>query len=94
MVEFFELLHEPSLRPGSTSRRGRTWWLFGRAGKNRELSTMRWGLVPLPVPAWLFWSVTIYDTETRSQSQTDQNKAALRSLFALRDNAARSRSTN
>src|ERR1700733_11681652 len=43
--------------------------------------------VPLPVPAGLFWSVTVYDTDTRSQVQTDQNKAALRSLFELKDNA-------
>ena len=39
--------------------------------------------VPQPVPAKLFWSVTIYDAETRSQIQTDQNNAALRSLFEL-----------
>lgn len=41
--------------------------------------------VPLPVPGKLFWSVTVYDTESRSQIQTDQNKAALRSLFELKD---------
>lgn len=41
--------------------------------------------VPLPVPARLFWSVTVYDAETRSQIQTDQAKAALRSLFELKD---------
>lgn len=41
--------------------------------------------VPLPVPAGLFWSVTVYDAETRSQIQTDQDHAALRSLFELRD---------
>jgi hypothetical protein len=39
--------------------------------------------VPLPVPARLFWSVTVYDARTRSQIQTDQDKAALRSLFEL-----------
>lgn len=39
--------------------------------------------VPLPVPAKLFWSVTLYDATTRSQVQTDQGKAALRSLFEL-----------
>ncbi|MCV7420529.1 DUF1254 domain-containing protein [Mycobacterium yunnanensis] len=39
--------------------------------------------VPLPVPAKLFWSITVYDAETRSQIQTDQGKAALRSLFEL-----------
>jgi hypothetical protein len=41
--------------------------------------------VPLPVPGKLFWSVTAYDIDTRSQIQTEQNNAALRSLFELRD---------
>jgi hypothetical protein len=41
--------------------------------------------VPQPVPGKLFWSVTVYDTETRSQVATDQGKAALRSLFELKD---------
>ncbi|HET9067253.1 MAG TPA: DUF1214 domain-containing protein, partial [Amaricoccus sp.] len=41
--------------------------------------------VPLPVPDRLFWSVTAYDAETRSQVQADQGKAALRSLFELKD---------
>lgn len=48
-------------------------------GKSYKLS------VPLPVPNRLFWSVTVYDAETRSQIQTDQAKAALRSLFELKD---------
>lgn len=41
--------------------------------------------VPLPVPGNLFWSVTIYDAATRSEVQTPQDKAALRSLFELKD---------
>ena len=41
--------------------------------------------VPLPVPGKLFWSVTVYDAESRSQIQTAQKKAALRSLFELKD---------
>jgi hypothetical protein len=41
--------------------------------------------VPLPVPAKLFWSVTVYDATTRSQVLTDQGRAALRSLFELTD---------
>jgi hypothetical protein len=41
--------------------------------------------VPRPVPCKLFWSVTIYDAETRSQVQAKQDRAALRSLFELRD---------
>jgi hypothetical protein len=41
--------------------------------------------VPQPVPALLFWSITFYDTMTRSEIQTDQGHAALRSLFELAD---------
>lgn len=41
--------------------------------------------VPLPVPGKLFWSVTVYDTGSRSQIQTDQKRAALRSLFELKN---------
>lgn len=41
--------------------------------------------VPLPVPGKLFWSITIYDVFSRSEIATDQNKAALRSLFELKD---------
>jgi hypothetical protein len=48
-------------------------------GKNYRLA------VPQPVPDKLFWSVTIYDAQTRSEAQTDQNKAALRSMFELKD---------
>jgi hypothetical protein len=44
--------------------------------------------VPQPVPGKLFWSVTVYDAETRSQIQTDQGYAALRSLFELKDKAS------
>jgi hypothetical protein len=52
-------------------------WLDG--GKTYRLS------IPQPVPDKLFWSVTAYDAQTRSEVQTDQNKAALRSLFELKD---------
>ena len=41
--------------------------------------------VPQPVPNRLFWSVTVYDAQTRSEVQTDQNRAALRSMFELKD---------
>ena len=41
--------------------------------------------VPQPVPGKLFWSVTVYDTDTRSQVDTDQGKAALRSMFELKN---------
>jgi hypothetical protein len=48
-------------------------------GKTYKLS------VPQPVPQKLFWSVTVYDAATRSMIQTDQDKAALRSLVELKD---------
>ncbi|PZF73613.1 DUF1254 domain-containing protein [Taibaiella soli] len=41
--------------------------------------------IPQPVPAKLFWSVTVYDALTRSQVKTDQGYAALRSMFELKD---------
>jgi hypothetical protein len=41
--------------------------------------------IPLRVPGKLFWSVTVYDAATRSEVQTPQGKAALRSLFELKD---------
>ena len=69
---------------------GSVYWLGVRdnkgtyldGGKTYKLS------VPLPVPDKLFWSVTVYDTQTRSQVVTDQGKAALRSLFELKDASA------
>ena len=39
---------------------------------------------PAPVPAGLFWSVTVYDAVTRTRSSANQGKAALRSLFELK----------
>jgi hypothetical protein len=44
--------------------------------------------VPQPVPAGLFWSVTVYDAATRSEIKTSQDRAALRSLFELKDAGA------
>jgi hypothetical protein len=66
---------------------GSLYWLAARdaagayldGGKSYKLT------VPQPVPAKLFWSVTAYDAQTRSEVQTDQDKAALRSMFELKD---------
>lgn len=44
--------------------------------------------VPQPVPAKLFWSITVYDARTRSEIRTGQGKAAIRSLFELADTPA------
>jgi len=62
---------------------GSVYWLgvrdqngaFLDGGKSYQLR------IPVPVPAKLFWSVTVYDAETRSEIQTKQDRAALRSLF-------------
>jgi len=70
-----------------TAGAGSLYWLAAKdaggafldGGKHYTLS------VPQPVPGKLFWSVTVYDAATRSQVQTDQDKAALRSLFELKD---------
>jgi hypothetical protein len=69
---------------------GSLYWMSTRdrngafldGGKSYKLS------VPQPVPGKLFWSVTVYDTATRSQVQTDQDRAALRSMFELKDVSA------
>jgi hypothetical protein len=70
-----------------TKGAGSLYWLGNRdvtgayldGGKTYKLT------VPLPVPAGLFWSVTAYDAATRSEVQTTQDKAALRSRFELKD---------
>src|SRR5262245_56456902 len=70
-----------------TKGAGSLYWLghrdnsgaFVDGGKTYKLT------VPLPVPAGLFWSVTAYDAATRSEVKTAQDKAALRSLFELKD---------
>jgi hypothetical protein len=66
---------------------GSLYWLGLRDEKGAYLDgNRRYKLtVPLPVPARLFWSVTVYDAESRSQIQTTQKRAALRSMFELKD---------
>ena len=76
-----------SIRFRRTAAAGSLYWLGTRdangafldGGKTYKLT------IPQPVPAKLFWSITIYDPDTRSEIVTDQGKAALRSLFELKD---------
>jgi hypothetical protein len=70
-----------------TAGAGSLYWLAARDGAGAYLDGgRRYKLtIPLPVPNKLFWSVTAYDAQTRSEVQTDQDKAALRSLFELKD---------
>jgi hypothetical protein len=73
-----------------TAAAGSLYWLGTRdaagafldGGKTYKLT------VPQPVPAKLFWSITVYDPDTRSEIVTDQGKAALRSLFELKNVSA------
>jgi hypothetical protein len=73
---------------------GSLYWLAAKDNAGAWLDggqSYRLG-VPLPVPAQLFWSVTAYDAETRSEVVADLGSAALRSLTdnlaAEGDNAA------
>ena len=66
---------------------GSLYWLGARdkAGKYLDGGKSYRLTVPQPVPAKLFWSVTVYDAGTRSQVRTEKNAAALRSMFELKD---------
>ncbi len=66
---------------------GSLYWLGHRDSSGAYLDGARsYTLdVPLPVPGKLFWSVTVYDAETRSQLKNVSRRWALRSLFELKD---------
>jgi len=72
-----------------TAAAGSLYWLGTRdsAGKYLDGGRTYKLTVPQPVPGKLFWSVTVYDPDNRSEIATDQGKAALRSLFELKDKA-------
>src|SRR6516165_7262499 len=73
-----------------TAGAGSLYWLGARDEKGAFLDggkTYRL-TIPQPVPDKLFWSVTVYDAQTRSEVQTDQDKAALRSMFELKNVSA------
>jgi hypothetical protein len=69
---------------------GSLYWLATRDSTGTYLDgTGSYTLdVPQPVPATLFWSLTVYDACTRSEIRTAQNKAAIRSMFELAGLAA------
>jgi hypothetical protein len=70
-----------------TAAAGSLYWLGARDNTGAFLDGSRTYrlTVPQPVPFRLFWSVTVYDAATRSEVQTDQDRAALRSLFELKN---------
>jgi hypothetical protein len=72
-----------------TAGAGSLYWLGHRdsAGTYLDGANRYRVSIPQPVPARLFWSVTVYDAETRSQIQTEQNKAVLSSLAGIANGA-------
>lgn len=66
---------------------GSLYWLGLRDKKGMYLDGSKTYklTIPGPIPSKLFWSVSIYDSGTRCFVQTDQNRAAIRSMFELND---------
>jgi len=83
---FFQAQIESPAMFRRTAAAGSLYWLGTRDKSGTYLDGAKaYKLnVPLPVPAKLFWSVTVYNPETRSEIQTNQKKAALRSMFELK----------
>ena len=91
---FYQAMVESPAMFRRTAGAGSLYWLGLRDGTGAFLDGAKTYklTVPLPVPAKLFWSVTVYDPETRSEIQTKQGKAALRSLVELKDGTGANRS--
>ena len=62
---------------------GSVYWMAIRDGTGAYLDGGKTYklTVPGPVPAKLFWSMTVYDVDTRCLIATDQDRAAIRSLL-------------
>jgi hypothetical protein len=62
---------------------GSVYWLACRDGTGAFLDGGKTYklTVPGPVPGKLFWSMTVYDVDTRCLIATDQDRAAIRSLL-------------
>jgi hypothetical protein len=84
---FFQAQVESPAMFRRTAGAGSLYWLGTRdaTGAFLDGGTAYRLTVPHPVPGKLFWSVTVYDTETRSEIDSGQGHAALRSLFELKD---------
>ncbi|MNO49752.1 hypothetical protein D3C76_401110 [compost metagenome] len=84
---FYQAMVESPAMFRRTPGAGSLYWLGARdqSGAYLDGSKTYKLRVPLPVPNKLFWSLTVYDSQTRSQVQTEQNKAALSSLFDVAD---------
>lgn len=86
---FYQAMVESPAMFRRSAGTGSLYWLGLRDGSGAFLDGAKTYklTVPLPVPAKLFWSVTVYDPNTRSEIKTPKGKAALRSLVELQDAA-------
>jgi len=84
---FYQAQIESPAMFARTPGAGSLYWLSARDASGAYLDGGRTYTldVPQPVPATLFWSVTVYDARTRSEIRTSQDKAAIRSMFELTD---------
>ncbi len=84
---FYQAMVESPAMFRRASGQGSVYWLGNKDNNGAYLDGAKtYKLrVPLTVPAKLFWSVTVYDSENRSEIATDQKRAAIRSLFELKD---------
>jgi hypothetical protein len=82
---FYQAQIESPAMFARTPGAGSLYWLATRDATGAYLDgTNSYTLdVPQPVPARLFWSLTVYDARTRSEIRTGQNQAAIRSMFEL-----------
>jgi hypothetical protein len=82
---FFQAVIESPAMFGRSPGTGSLCWLGlrDRTGTYLDGAKTYRLVIPLPVPAALFWSVTIYDPLTRSEIQNDEQRAAMRSQFEL-----------
>jgi hypothetical protein len=82
---FYQAQIESPATFGRAPGAGSLYWVVARDANGHyfdEARTYRLG-VPLPVPDKLFWSLTLYDAETRAGMVAGQPSAALRSLVEL-----------
>jgi hypothetical protein len=86
-IWFFQAFFESPAMFRRKAGSGSLYWFNARDRSGAYLDGARTYklTVPQPMPARLFWSVTVYDPHTRSQIRTEQGRAALRSLFELKD---------
>ncbi|MFS2122702.1 DUF1254 domain-containing protein [Pseudomonas sp. Pseusp97] len=84
---FFQALGDSPAMFRRVPGAGSLYWLNTRDNQGRYLDGARTYRLRVPpgVPARLFWSITLYDAQTRSQIRNHGMQSALRSLNELRE---------